>query len=390
MKILTVCNYITNDGYIQTRKNNTGYGHMVNDIIFGLAPFVDIDVFTFSGSYRTFNINNVYFKSNFYFDRIKKNIFKSLYQGGGCLFKGGLEKENFRTALSIASSDYYMKIISEYDIIHVHGCTPNLLIIIKLSLEMNKKVVVTLHGLNSISEDNQAAKVIKESEEELFKLDSCDLYFSVLTPTAKGFLIKNGVPKSKVSVIPNFIQLPKVDGHKNYSEEKVVLYIGNISGQKNQKALLDTIEQYKYEFENKVKFIFAGNIPDYFDTSKYDELRNVTFLGQVSRSEVSILYKNADATILLSRVEGFGLSIVEGFSYGLPTIINSDIEICSLLEDKDFIYKVRDVDDCKDILRGINKILSWNGNKKEILEYSKNFSESKIINRYIKLYNDVI
>ena len=53
----------------------------------------------------------------------------------------------------------------------------------------------------------------------------------------------------------------------------------------------------------------------------------VRYLGFVDDTELSALYSAATATIFFSRVEGFGLPLVEAFKLGCPVIYNADCEV---------------------------------------------------------------
>jgi glycosyltransferase involved in cell wall biosynthesis len=50
---------------------------------------------------------------------------------------------------------------------------------------------------------------------------------------------------------------------------------------------------------------------------------NVHLLGYISESEAAYLYKNAFSYVLPSKNEGFGLPLLEAFSYGLPVICSN-------------------------------------------------------------------
>lgn len=394
-RLLTICNYITSDNYHQFTYNRTGYGYVVADIVQNLACEFKSSLYTYSGRFKGFRFGKVFVLNNQIITGLLNSRFIDYYDA--CLYLINnirYKKEALRVVYSYLSRGYLTKIILNHDVIHIHGSTPNLIPYIQLSLSLEKKTIVTLHGLNSFSEDTKASKLTRASEKKLLKLLDMhhDLTISVLTPAAKKIILGYvGRDKdNQVKVIPNFIksehdkQIPDV---KNYSK-KVVLYVGNLSQQKNQKALLATIKAYQKDFIGKIKFIFIGELCDsYTDEFEYfsDKDNLVYFTGHLSREEVHKYYLSASLVVLLSKVEGFGMSVIEGFSAGAPCLINEKIELCSLLEEKEFIFKVSDVSDIKEIKDKMDLALSSKTDHQTIKNYSKKFTRKHIIHEYINL-----
>ena len=394
-KLLTICNYITDDQFSQLTKNTTGYGYIVGDIVNGLSCKFKSTVYTYSGNFKAFK----YGKSNVSNNQIKIGIANArlidFYDSLKYLVKKlKHKKEALRVVYSYLSRGYLSKIIEANDIVHIHGCTPNLIPYIELSIGLGKKTVVTLHGLNSFSGETKATSLVRESEKGLLILlkTSRNLTLSVLTPAAKNIICKyiGEESRDKISVIPNFINSnfapQRLERRK--SLEKLVLYVGNLSIQKNQKSLLKVLRRSWKDYQGQVKFVFIGEVCDNFDEEFQffkDKVDVVEFTGHMHRESLVDYYRKASLVVLLSKVEGFGMSIIEGFSAGVPCLINREMEISSLLEDESFITRVDNINDSKEVEAKLGFALACDTDCEEIQAYSKKYTSGAAIAAYSSL-----
>ena len=108
--------------------------------------------------------------------------------------------------------------------------------------------------------------------------------------------------------------------------ERYVLYAGNLEPKKDLGTLLDAFRRLK-ETEYPGKLVLTGpqswkhrTIADRM--SGLDERVHVT--GYVQATDMPAMYAGADAGVLVSLVEGFGLPVVEAMAAGTP-VIASDI-----------------------------------------------------------------
>ncbi|MEZ8397108.1 glycosyltransferase family 4 protein [Vibrio splendidus] len=384
-KVLSVCNYISNDKVKCFARNKTGYGYVVNDIIFADYENVQMEAFTFSGSYNEFKHNSVFIHGNKCFSRLCYFNIENLVRACSYICQS-FSKESIRTAFSILSEQYYRRILAKNDVVHVHGCTPNLLVMINLALKMDKKVVVTLHGLNSFSEHNKANLMVRRAERELLDIENENLTLTVLTKKAKETILlkSNWENGNKIKIIPNFID--ETVECLDSSEKKIITYIGNISQQKNQKAFLDVIIKNISYFEGRYKVLIVGNIPDNFNIDIYTDNNVIEFTGQIPRASVKKIYEKTILNVLISRVEGFGMSIIEAFEHGIPSVVNSKMEICSMIDDENAIFMINDIDDSNEIFRQIDVALNKKLDKKSIKRLSQSFHKGNIIKKYEKTY----
>ena len=100
------------------------------------------------------------------------------------------------------------------------------------------------------------------------------------------------------------------------------------------------------------------------------------------------VWENANLNVVMSKEEGFGLSIIEGFMHGIPTATFSDLDAIKDIfnaEAIEFFYSRA----CEDVSAGIIRCIERTFNKEKIVEWGMNFSLDKIGKQYSNLY-DVI
>ncbi len=113
-------------------------------------------------------------------------------------------------------------------------------------------------------------------------------------------------------------------------DKKILLTIGRVEEKKNSPRLAEAFAAYATAGDPSAVLVFAGGagfgasaIQDFI---KERQLENrVIFTGYLSDAEIVALLQHAHAFVFPSLYEGFGMPILEAFSYGLP-VICSNIE----------------------------------------------------------------
>lgn len=148
--------------------------------------------------------------------------------------------------------------------------------------------------------------------------------FIALTEFAKVKLMEGGIPENKIVVKPNFINY----GNKpNKIKDNYALFVGRLSVEKGLRTLINTWQNVPYI---NLKIIGDG---DLLEELKNNSTKNVEVLGRKNREEIFDYIQRANYLVFPSEwYEGFPVSIVEAFSYGLPVIaskLGSHAEIIS-------------------------------------------------------------
>lgn len=150
------------------------------------------------------------------------------------------------------------------------------------------------------------------------------------------------VPPALVDVVPNGIDLshwgPTQSEHDRarlaalgVGQRPYVVYVGYWDDRKDVPTMLRAVAEARKRTD--VELVWAGRLTprDLEKLGKYLRRHKVSSLfadvkltGFVSGDDLAILYRNALAHLFLSRLEGFGLSVVEAMASGCPVILASD------------------------------------------------------------------
>lgn len=267
-------------------------------------------------------------------NRVNKDLFKSSVC---CLTKhGNLSKEldDFGVKADYLNKkdgiDYLLpfklaKILKKekIDIIHTHDSTANLYAIAAVKIAGRGKIFNTEHG--GIYFESNGKKIINRLLCHLNKKMVC------VSNSIRDDLVKMGLPKNRLKVIPNGIDLEKfnisIDLDKKRAElglndsDFIICSVGRLSKEKNQKMLLDSVKPILSEIPN-AKFLIVGDGPMKRQLEDYAVELKISpatrFLGM--RTDVPEILQISHCFISCSDFESFGLSIVEAMIAGIPVI----------------------------------------------------------------------
>ena len=138
-------------------------------------------------------------------------------------------------------------------------------------------------------------------------------------------------------------------------EKPYILFVGNREPRKNLHRLVKAWKPLAKNYQ----LIIAGE-QAWDGSEKLSKDKNLRFLGRVSDLELAVLYHNAELFTYPSLDEGFGLPVLEAFSYGVP-VLASDIPVMREVAGN-AAYLV-DPKNIKEITKGMEKVL--NENKKD-------------------------
>ena len=158
------------------------------------------------------------------------------------------------------------------------------------------------------------------------------------------YAINFGLPKAKIKVMPNWVNLKRFDTSKYNREQarqelhletnqKVVLFVHWISPRKGAQHLARIALEVRRSIPD-VLFLIVGTGP-YMETLKREITENgledsFRLVGSVPNREISKYYAVADLLIMPSEEEGFPRVILEAMAAGVPfvaTDVGSMMEI---------------------------------------------------------------
>jgi len=128
--------------------------------------------------------------------------------------------------------------------------------------------------------------------------------FICLSEFAKSKFVKGGIKESKLYVKPNFVN----PSSQNIEYQDFWLYAGKLEEQKGLYDFLELAQRLP-----KVRFKVAGFLED---LSLLDNIKNVEFLGQLSREDLMYQMSKCKGVLFLSKMyEGMPMTIIEAFAH---------------------------------------------------------------------------
>lgn len=217
-------------------------------------------------------------------------------------------------------------------IVHIHFSEPTSAyrksFFVRTAKLFNKKVVLHFH---SFSPETTLFGPKSKLYEKLLSMGDRII---VLSQFWKDQIQKVVHSENKISIIYN--PCPRINSIGSGEKEKTILYAGILN---KRKGYLDLLEAFcKIAHLNKDwKVVFAGNgeIEKGKAFAKNNNISDqVQFKGWVSGKEKEELFKTASIFCLPSYAEGFPMSVVEAWAYGLPVITTPVGGLPDVLEHK--------------------------------------------------------
>ena len=402
MKVLIVAPHITNESHPQFMKNLTGLGRIINDMATYIGKKEDVDIFTLSAMTPTMKLDGFRVIGRSWLNVVCGFKPRWLLDFFSFIKRYGIKGGNaIRLLYYYVSLDQVEKIIDDYDIVHLHGCTPRTYEMIKVCQKHRKPFLVTLHGLVGFGGEQTNNEWMMKFEHDFLrfayenqipvnfissgnKKTVCD--FLRVDDVANFYVITNGCnihPQKMIDDIRVKYGLKKNDF--------VIAYVANISENKNQRQVVEAFKLIDKQTRLNIKVLFVGRDGDELKQiiQEYGLQESLIVCGGVPRKEVGDYYQASDATILTSHSEGFGLSIIEGFVYGKPCLTFADMPAVIDLYHEKVMIKLPDRYN-NTLAEGIVTLALRQWDEEWIKEYAKQFSLENMAENYVELFQSII
>jgi glycosyltransferase involved in cell wall biosynthesis len=409
MKVLQYAYYISIPGDDAFSRQITGYGYMVRDIADYLSRLdVKIDLLTAIGITREKKFNNINILRRTWLNIIVHIKLHDLLHGIKTIIKNAIPLKNaVKVLLYYSSTGYFEKIIrtNNYDLVHIHGIGYYSLPIIKCCEKNKIKFLVTLHGLNSFNDIISSSPDEKQIERDfLQKAADADLPVTIISTGIRNRILKflNIAETNTFYVIPNGCHVNIKDNsqttnikiiHKIDSNKEIMLCVGNIYPNKNQAQVIRAYNLLPEQIKQKLVVLFLGNDCTSGETGNVIRENNLQdqliLCGSIDRGQINSYYSQADYTILASITEGFGLSIIEGFFYGLPNITFRDLDAVPDLYDEKAMFLVDNRTD-EALANGIIQMMSMSWDREYIKKQAQKYSLEAMAEKYFSFFKKIV
>lgn len=211
-------------------------------------------------------------------------------------------------------------------------------------------------------------------------------YFLVPSNFVKKSLEYNGVDNKKIRICPygsNFNATSRKIARKD--DILKILYVGSVKQMKGLSYLLEALDTIN---SGEVSLTIVG---DYASNSLLvKEYKNkYNFIGKVGHEDVKKYLNSSDIFVFPSLGDGFGLSILEAMSYGLPVVCTTNTGASDVVVNgkNGFVVPTSDA-------QAIKEKIDWFCNNKDMIHIMGEEARKTALvydwERYNKLINDAI
>ena len=219
----------------------------------------------------------------------------------------------------------------EFDIIHAHDWM-TFLAGVELKKITGKPLVLHVHSLDYDRAGSESRGWVYDVERS--SLSEADLIFPVSNYTGNILISHYGVSRHKIRAIYNGIEADETFKKEKAFPEKMVLFIGRLTGQKGPEYFLDIATKIYKKFKN-VRFVIAGTgekLSYLLEDGAYRQIGSrVHFTGFIDREKIRELLSMADVYCMPSVSEPFGLTALEAANFDVPTVISERSGVAEVL-----------------------------------------------------------
>jgi glycosyltransferase involved in cell wall biosynthesis len=192
----------------------------------------------------------------------------------------------------------------------------------------NFNIPLVLHPRGMLEEwalrHNSHKKMIAMALYQRNDLKSVDLF--VATSEMEAQSIRRIGLRQPVAIIPNGVELPKIDSKKTFAKKEDGLRILFLSRVHKKKGLLNLIRALSSVALNNATVTIAGpdeggHLSEVMElASRLRVKKSINYVGHKDGDEKKELFQNSDVCILPSFSENFGIVVAEALAFGMPVI----------------------------------------------------------------------
>lgn len=221
----------------------------------------------------------------------------------------------------------------------------------------------------------------------------------VFSELQRDLLVKLGVPKGKLAIIPNGVDTQKYSPGKSYFKQQhpddlLFVYQGRVAMEKNVESLLKAWKHLNISQQAKLLIIGDGSLTPNLKPL-YNQDDGVIWLGAIVDEEERIdILRGCDVFILPSLVEGLSLSLLEGMSCGLGCVATDAGADGEVLANAGIVISTQNVTtQLKTILPlfchhpELSYLLGQKARKRVLEKYTLSDNVTKLEHLYSKLLN---
>lgn len=253
---------------------------------------------------------------------------------------------------------YAQKLIAEaeginFDVIYAHDWI-TFGAAIELKDITKKPLILHVHSLDYDRNVMHTGSWVFELEKQA--LETADGIICVSNYSRKIVESVYGIKNKEIEVAYNGFQYATYPAFKSPYQEKIVLFVGRLTGQKGPTQFLEIAERV-HEKDANTRFIMAGQGEMYealIETGAHSSVAHKFHMtGYLEQEELLKLYAMSDVYCMPSVSEPFGLTAIEAAGAGLPQVISKNSGASEVLDGAVGV----DFNDCEGFAKEIVRFL---------------------------------
>lgn len=173
------------------------------------------------------------------------------------------------------------------------------------------------------------------------------------------------------------------------------MHVGSPFPHKNIERLVEAFAILK-QAHPKLQLVLAGKKEHYFEqlqkwASDKEHFADIVFTGFIPDEELKWLYQNAEAYVLPSLSEGFGLPGLEAMAHGCPVVSSNATCLPEVYGDAAHYFDPEDTDD---IATKVAHVISDENKRKDLIQKGyiqlKKYSWKRMAEQTLEVYNNVL
>ena len=309
------------------------------------------------------------------------------YQGASIKTVRGISNKNLEMLSHMMRASLATR-RNKYDIVHIHSTDPCLIAWIP---KAQKGIIATSHGQAYLRDKwNLPAKLLSRLAERFF-IRVPTIITSVSLPLSVYYQRKY---HRQVEYIPNGIVFrdspdPKVlDKWQLQPRSFLFCSAGRIERTKGIHTLIKAFEKLRSDLPLIIAGGGKGTDETYFHDLKKNTPAGVNFVGFLTGAELFALYAHAKVFIFPSEYEAMSMALLEGLSFGTPTIFSNIPENMAVAAVIGYPFEVADADSLRNTIDSVvyNYESALDKGRKAALHIKKHHDWASIADQYSALY----
>lgn len=275
-----------------------------------------------------------------------------------------------------------------YDINHTHFIIPTSIVSYCLKKLTGLPYIITCHGSDVEGYNPDRFRILHKFIRPFWNILAREASFLTTPSDGLRHLILKRDNKLNVRVIHNGLYLPDVNSHPR---ELKILLVSRLFERKGFQHFLEAIKDI--EFNGEINIVGDGPYRARLEEIARGIKKRIRFWGYIDSSspEYKSLYSSSSIFVFPSKMESFGLVLLEAMAYGMAVITTS---ISSLREVGGEACLYVRPENQSEIRFALERLIRDNalrdGLRKKAMERAKRFTWPGITKEFLCLYKEVL